>query len=150
MVDPFYLFAYLSPWGRAATATYKGLAAVSGGTVGLDVLMNQLATTGEVNPKEVAGTAAAASVLGPLSVKAFRALSSTFPVSKKEQLAQVIKVIEGQKAKQIGVTVKEFHKLQKIAGDKELLTLNKQINSQTSKLLTPLKKQDEALNALED
>ena len=73
MVDPFYLFAYLSPWGRAATATYKGLAAVSGGTVGLDVLMNQLATTGEVNPKEVAGTAAAASVLGPLSVKAFRA-----------------------------------------------------------------------------
>ena len=149
MVDPFYLFAYLSPWGRAATATYKGLAAVSGGTVGLDVLMNQLATTGEVNPKEVAGTAAAASVLGPLSVKAFRALSSTFPGAKKEQLAQVIKVIEGKKAKEIGVTVKEFHKLQKIAGDKELLTLNKQINSQTSKLLTPLKKQDEALNALE-
>ena len=141
------MFAYLSPWGRAATATYKGLAAVSGGTVGLDVLMNQLATTGEVNPKEVAGTAAAASVLGPLSVKAFRALSSTFPGAKKEQLAQVIKVIEGKKAKEIGVTVKEFHKLQKIAGDKELLTLNKQINSQTSKLLTPLKKQDEALNA---
>jgi len=149
MVDPFYLFAYLSPWGRAATATYKGLAAVSGGTVGLDVLMNQLATTGEVNPKEVAGTAAAATVLGPLSVKAFRALSSTFPGAKKEQLAQVIKVIEGKKAKEIGVTVKEFHKLQKIAGDKQLLTLNKQINSQTSKLLSPLKKQDEALNALE-
>ena len=97
MVDPFYLFAYLSPWGRAATATYKGLAAVSGGTVGLDVLMNQLATTGEVNPKEVAGTAAAATVLGPLSVKAFRALSSTFPGAKKEQLAQVIKVIESKR-----------------------------------------------------
>ena len=124
MVDPFYLFAYLSPWGRAATATYKGLAAVSGGTVGLDVLMNQLATTGEVNPKEVAGTAAAASVLGPLSVKAFRALSSTFPGAKKEQLAQVIKVIEGQKAKQIGVSQPEFRKLQKIAGDNKLLTLS--------------------------
>ncbi len=89
MVDPFYLFAYLSPWGRAATATYKGLAAVSGGTVGLDVLMNQLATTGEVNPKEVAGTAAAASVLGPLSVKAFRALSSTFPGAKKNNLLKL-------------------------------------------------------------
>ena len=149
MVDPFYLFAYLSPWGRAATATYKGLAAVSGGTVGLDVLMNQLATTGEVNPKEVAGTAAAASVLGPLSVKAFRALSSTFPGAKKEQLAQVIKVIEGQKAKQIGVSQPEFRKLQKIAGDNKLLTLNKQISVKTSELLKPLRKQDEALNALE-
>ena len=83
MVDPFYLFAYLSPWGRAATATYKGLAAVSGGTVGLDVLMNQLATTGEVNPKEVAGTAAAASVLGPLSVKALEHYLNTFPGAKR-------------------------------------------------------------------
>ena len=150
MVDPFYLFAYLSPWGRAATATYKGLAAVSGGTVGLDVLMNQLATTGEISPKELAGTTAAATVLGPLSVKAFRALSSTFPGAKKEQLAQVIKVIENKKAKEIGVSVKDFHKLQKIAGDKELLSLNKQINAKTSDLLKPLRNQDKALNALEE
>ena len=27
---PFYLLAYLTPWGRAATASYKGLAMVGG------------------------------------------------------------------------------------------------------------------------
>ena len=59
------------------------------------------------------------------------------------------KVIEGQKAKQIGVSQPEFRKLQKIAGDNKLLTLNKQISVKTSELLKPLRKQDEALNALE-
>jgi len=43
MTDPFYILAYMTPWGRAATASFKGLAAVSGTTVGLDVMLDQLA-----------------------------------------------------------------------------------------------------------
>ena len=54
MTDPFYIFVYMTPWGRAATASFKGLAAVSGTTVGLDVMLDQLATTGTIDAKNVA------------------------------------------------------------------------------------------------
>jgi hypothetical protein len=52
MVDPFYIAAYMTPWGRAATATLKGVSALSGATVGLDTMLNNLATTGEVRFKK--------------------------------------------------------------------------------------------------
>jgi len=149
MVDPFYLFAYLSPWGRAATASYKGLATVSGLTVGLDTAISQLATTGEIDPTKVGLSTATAATLGPLSVKAFRSLSKLFPGAKKEELANVIKVIEGQKAKQIGVSKSQFQKLQKIAGDEEIINLNKQINLKISKEIAPIQKLDESINAVE-
>ena len=42
LLDPFYLMAYLTPWGRAATASYKGLALIGGTTVGLDKLISDL------------------------------------------------------------------------------------------------------------
>ena len=58
MVDPFYLAAYMTPWGRAATLTYKGLATVGGATIGFDKMLDDIATMGEVDWK---GTAIATS-----------------------------------------------------------------------------------------
>ena len=56
MLDPYYLLAYMTPWGRAATVGTTGVkatlkfAGLSGGTVGLDKLFENLATTGEAKP----------------------------------------------------------------------------------------------------
>ena len=138
MADPFYLFAYLSPWGRAATATYKGLATISGATIGLDTMLDQLATTGEIDVGKVATATGAAAVLGPLSVKAIRGISKLLPSANTAELAKVLGVIEGQKAKQLGVTVKEFQKLQAIAGDKELLAANKQLSNLRKDSIQPI------------
>ena len=149
MADPFYLFAYLSPWGRAATATYKGIAAISGLTIGLDTMMDQLATTGEVDVGKVGTATVAAAGLGPLSVKAFRVISSVLPGVDNKAVIKILKIIQGQKAKQIGITEKEFINLQKIAVDKEILALNKAVKTETSKLVEPIKKITEKFNTKE-
>ena len=149
MADPFYLFAYLSPWGRAATATYKGLATISGGTIGLDTMLDQLATTGKIDATGVATATAAGAVLGPLSVSAFRGIKKLLPTVDEKELTKVLQVIEGKKAKQIGVSKSEFHKLQAIAGDKELLTVNKQIKTLGDKYIAPIKQQEELFNSAE-
>jgi len=149
MADPFYLFAYMSPWGRAATATYKGLATISGATIGLDTMLDQLATTGEIDAAGVATSTVAGATLGPLSVAAFRGIKKLLPTVDSKELTKVLQVIEGKKAKQIGVTKKEFHKLQAIAGDKELLAANKQIKILGDKYVAPIKKQEELFNSAE-
>ena len=146
MADPFYLFAYLSPWGRAATATYKGIAAISGLTIGLDTMMDQLATTGEIDVGKVGTATVGAAALGPLSVKAFRVISKVLPGADKKEVAKILKIIQGQKAKQIGITEKEFINLQKIAVDKEIVALNQSVKNETSKLVEPIKKLTDKFN----
>ena len=149
MLDPFYVAAYLTPWGRAATATLKGVAAISGVTVGLDTMMNNLATTGSVDAKSVAISTAAGATLGPLTVKAFGAIKSLLPSANTAQIQKIIGVVEGQKAKQLGVSMPEFKKLQAIAGDKELLAINKQLQQASKNWVAPIANEIKLFNATE-
>ena len=138
MADPFYIAAYMTPWGRAATASFKGLAALSGTTVGLDTIFDQLATTGKIDGKTVALTTGAASILGPLSVKAIQGIQKLLPGVNEKQLQRVLGIVEGRKAKQLGVSPTEYKKLQTIAGDKELLKLNNQLKIAGKNWITPI------------
>ena len=135
LVDPYYIFMYMTPWGRAMSMRQSGLkaaakvAGVSAGAVSLDTLFDNLATTGEANPQTVAEAGALAGVLGPASMKAFQIIGKLFPKADKQKIAQVVGVIQGKTKKQLGVTDKEFRALQKIAGDKEFLKLNRQVST---------------------
>lgn len=149
LLDPFYIGAYMTPWGRAASASYKGIAALSGVTVGLDTMLENLATTGKINPMETAISAGAATVLGPLTVKAFRGIQQLLPNAKAQDIQKIVGVIEGQKAKQLGITQTEFKKLQAIAGDKEILDLNKQLNLATKNYIKPIELATKKFNITE-
>jgi hypothetical protein len=149
LVDPFYLAAYMTPWGRAATASMKGIAAISGVTVGLDKMLDNLATTGEVRLGEVAVAAGTATVLGPLSVKALRGIQSLLPNANTAQIQKIIGVVEGKKAKDLGVSLPEFKKLQAIAGDKEVLEINKQLQLAGKNWIKPIAEETKIFNASE-
>ena len=135
LVDPYYLFMYATPWGRAMSMRQTGfkamakVAGLSAGTVSLDKLFDNLATTGEVNPKDIAQTAGIAGVLGPASMKAFQIIGKLLPSADKSKIAQIIGVIDGKTKTQLGVTNAEFKSLQKLAGDKDFLKLNKQLKT---------------------
>jgi len=149
MVDPFYIAAYMTPWGRAATATLKGVSALSGATVGLDTMLNNLATTGDVNLKSVGISAASAAVLGPLTVKAFGAIKTLLPSANNAQIQKIIGVVEGKKAKDLGISTTEFKKLQTIAGDKDLLAINKQLQQAGKNWVAPIANETKLFNASE-
>ena len=149
MVDPFYIAAYMTPWGRAATATLKGVSALSGATVGLDTMLNNLATSGDVNLKSVGISAASAAVLGPLTVKAFGAIKTLLPSANNAQIQKIIGVVEGKKAKDLGISTTEFKKLQIIAGDKELLAINKQLQQAGKNWVAPIANETKLFNASE-
>jgi len=135
LVDPYYIFMYATPWGRAMSMRQQGLkaaakvAGVSAAAISLDKLFDNLATTGEANPKDIAQAGGIAAVLGPASMKAFQIIGKLFPKADKQKIAQVIQVIDGKTQKQLGVSKGEYRVLQKIAGDKDFLKLNKQISS---------------------
>jgi flagellum-specific peptidoglycan hydrolase FlgJ len=135
LVDPYYIFMYATPWGRAMSMRQQGLkaaakvAGVSAAAISLDKLFDNLATTGEANPKDVAQAGGIAAVLGPASMKAFQIIGKLFPKADKQKIAQVIQVIDGKTQKQLGVSKGEYRVLQKIAGDKDFLKLNKQIST---------------------
>ena len=80
LVDPYYIFMYMTPWGRAMSMRQTGfkaaakVAGVSAGAISLATLFDNLVQTGEVNPKSVAQAGALAGVLGPLSMKAFQVI----------------------------------------------------------------------------
>jgi len=149
LVDPYYIFMYMTPWGRAMSMRQTGIKSVakfagfSAGTVSLDKLFDNLATTGEVNPKDVATAGAFAGVLGPASMKAFQVIGKLLPGADKKKIAEVIGVIEGRTKKSLGVTDKEFRALQKIAGDKEFLKLNKQVSAAGKDWLQPIVQEQE-------
>jgi 2-polyprenyl-3-methyl-5-hydroxy-6-metoxy-1,4-benzoquinol methylase len=149
LLDPFYIGAYMTPWGRAASASYKGISALSGVTVGLDTMLENLATTGKINPTEVGISAASAAALGPLTVKAFRGIQQLLPSAKTQDIQKIIGVIEGQKAKQLGITQTEFKKLQAIAGDKEILALNKELNLASKNYIKPIELATKKFNITE-
>ena len=149
MLDPFYIAAYMTPWGRAATATLKGVSALSGVTVGLDTMMNNLATTGSVDAKSVAISTAAGATLGPLTVKVFSGIKSLLPSANTAQIQKIIGVVEGQKAKQLGISKVEFKKLQAIAGDKDLLEINKQLQKAAKNWVAPIANETKLFNATE-
>ena len=133
LLDPYYILAYMTPWGRAATVGTTGikatmkLAGLSGGVIGLDKLFENLATQGEVKPGEVAITTASGAVLGPLAVKTFRTIGKMLPGADKKQIANIVGVIEGKTATKLGISPAEYKTLQKIAGNKTFLELNKQV-----------------------
>ena len=114
LLDPYYILAYMTPWGRAATAGTTGLkataklAGLSGATIGLDTLFNNLATYGEAKPGEVGLTTATGAVLGPLSVKAFKTISKVLPGADKKQIANVVEVMEGATAKKLGISNQQY------------------------------------------
>ena len=146
LLDPFYLMAYLTPWGRAATASYKGLALIGGTTVGLDKLISDYASTGEFKPKDAAIAAGSAAVLSPAAVKAFRVVSKYFPGADKKKIAQVIGAAEGKKAKQLGLTNSQYKEISKVVGDKEFITLNNLIKKTGENYSKPFRTITEPFN----
>ena len=149
LVDPYYIFMYMTPWGRAMNMRQGGLKAAakfagfSAGTVSLDKLFDNLATTGEVNPKDVAQAGGIAGVLGPASMKAFQIIGKLLPKADKNKILQIVGVVEGRTAKSLGISDKEFKALQKIAGDREFSQLNKMVKATGQDWLAPLAKEQD-------
>ena len=139
LLDPFYLLAYMTPWGRAATTTYKGLALLGGGTIGLDKLVSDYANYGEVRPKDAAIAAGTGAVFGPAAVKTFRVISKYFPSADAKKIEQIVGLAEGQTAKKLGIKKQDLKKLQDIVSDKEFLTVNNLIKKAGENYSKPFK-----------
>ena len=77
------------------------------------------------------------------------AIKSLLPSANTAQIQKIIGVVEGQKAKQLGISKVEFKKLQAIAGDKELLEINKQLQKAAKNWVAPIANETKLFNATE-
>ena len=102
VADPMYLYLYGTPMGRRAMKSYGKFAVFTGVTAGLDKVIRDLATEGEIKPGETVAVAGAASVLGPLGKYGLDKLGKLFPKASETTLKKVSQVVENRTKQKFG------------------------------------------------
>ena len=132
ILDPGYVLAYATPWGRAAMKSYK-MASLMGGTViGADTVLRDLATTGEVDFKRAGIATGAGALLGPLGPAVGKLFRKYVPKATQSQIDEVLNIAETKIASKEGISKSELRRFRNIANDKEVTKLNKEVNQWTS------------------
>ena len=132
IVDPGYLLAYATPWGRAALTSYKMASLVGGSVVGADTLLRDLATKGEVDVVNTGIATAAGAALGPLGPAATKLFRKYVPKATQSQIDEVINLVEAKVANEAGTTVPALQKFRTIIADKEVIKATEAVNQWSS------------------
>jgi hypothetical protein len=131
VADPMYLYLYGTPIGRRAMKSYGKFAAFAGVTAGLDKVIRDLATQGEIKPGETAAVAAGATVLAPLGKLGFDKLAKLFPKSSEATLKKVAQVVEDKTKKKYGnISSAELNNIRTVLSDKKVILANKLIETE--------------------
>jgi len=131
VADPMYLYLYGTPMGRRAMKSYGKFAVFTGVTAGLDKVIRDLATEGEIKPGETAAVASAAAVLGPLGKYGLEKLAKLFPRASETTLKKVSQVVENRTKQKFGnISDKELNNIRKVLADRKVISANKLIETE--------------------
>ena len=129
MLDPGYILAYATPWGRAALKSYKMASLMGGLTIGADVALRDLATKGEINYGKVGISSTLGVVLGPLAPAVTKIFKKFAPQSSQKQIDEVVEYIDTKIAKREGITKKQLFNLRNVSQDAEVIAANKNLST---------------------
>ena len=151
ILDPGYILAYATPWGRAALKSYGAAAAFAGTTVSLDVALRDLATKGEVDVGKTALAGTIGAALGPIAPAVGKIFSKYAPSASQKQVGEVVTYIENKIAKDANITVPQLNKMQQIvAADKEVaMATNNIIKWSNQNFISPITKEVQKFKAFE-
>ena len=150
ILDPGYILAYATPWGRAALKSYKMASLMGGITVSADVLLRDLATTGEINYGKVGVAGTAGAVLGPIAPAVTKIFSKYAPNATKQQVDEVVQAVNNKIAKNNNISTSQLNKIQAVAKDKTVIEANNALSKWTnSNFVAPVAKEISKVKNLE-
>ena len=150
VLDPGYVLAYATPWGRAAMKSYKMASLMGGLTISADVALRDLATKGEIDYAKVgiAGTIGAA--LGPLTPVVSKIFKKYAPQTTQKQVDEIVSYIDNKIAKKENITVPQLKNLRAVTNDKEVVKASKNlIQWSNSNFVAPIAKEVSKFKNLE-
>jgi uncharacterized FlgJ-related protein len=149
LLDPYYLAGYLNPVSLKAMTSPVSAAVLNGLLVGGDVVIENIAKTGEVDWNSVAissGTAAAIGAVIPIGGKV---LSKYAPKLIKSEVELVKNFIDKKLAKQNNLSVKQLKKIQVAANSPEVKKASIEMIKWTNNFVRPIAKETGKFKALE-
>jgi len=132
ILDPGYILAYATPWGRAALRSYKMASLMGGITVSADVLLRDLATKGEIDYGKVGLSGVAGAVLGPVAPAVTKVFQKYAPNATKQQVDEVVQTINNKIAKNNNLSTSQLSKIQAVAQDKAVVKASNELSQWTN------------------
>ena len=127
VLDPGFILAYATPWGRAALKSYKMAALMGGVTISADVALRDLATTGEIDFGKVGVAGAIGTALGPIGPAVSKIFKKFAPQATQKQVDEVVTYLDNKIANNSNITVPQLKSLRNVANDKEVVKASENI-----------------------
>ena len=149
LLDPYYLAGYLNPVSLKAMTNPISAATLNGLLVGGDVIIDNLAKTGEVDWNSVAVSSGTAAAIGAVIPIGGKVLSKYAPKLIKSEVELVKKFIDGKLAKQNNLSTNQLQKIQKAANNAEVKSASNELIKWTTNFVKPIANETGKFKALE-
>ena len=138
ILDPYYLGGYLNPVSLAAMTNPISAATLNGLLIGGDVIIDNIAKTGEVDWAGVALSSGTAAVIGGVIPIGGKVLSKYAPKLLKSEVELVKKFIDNKLAKQNNLSVNQLKKIQGVANNTEVKSASNELIKWTTNFVRPI------------
>jgi len=149
LLDPYYLAGYLNPVSLKAMTNPISAATLNGLLVGGDVVIDNLAKTGEIDWGNVAVSSGTAAAIGGVIPIGGKILSKYAPKLIKSEVELVKNFIDGKLAKQNNLTVPQLKKIQKAANNTEVKNASQELIKWTNNFVRPIAAETAKFKSLE-
>jgi hypothetical protein len=149
LLDPYYLAGYLNPVSLKAMTNPISAATLNGLLVGGDVVIDNLAKTGEIDWGNVAVSSGVAAAVGGVIPIGGKVLSKYAPKLIKSEVELVKNFIDGKLAKQNNLSVPQLKKIQKAANNTEVKNASQELIKWTNNFVRPIAAETAKFKSLE-
>ena len=149
ILDPYYLAGYLNPVSLKAMTNPISAATLNGLLIGGDVIIDNIAKTGEVDWTNVALSSGTAAVIGGVIPIGGKVLSKYTPKLIKSEVELVKKFIDNKLAKQNNLSTNQLKKIQGVANNAEVKSASNELIKWTTNFVRPIANETKKFKVLE-
>jgi hypothetical protein len=149
LLDPYYLVGYINPVSLKAMTNPISSATLNALLIGGDVVIDNIAKTGEVDWNSVAISSGTAGAIGAVIPIGGKVLSKYAPKLIKSELKLVEDFIEKKLAKQNNLTQPQLKKIKAAANTKEVKALSNDMVKWTTNFVRPIANETKKFKTLE-
>ena len=149
ILDPYYLAGYLNPISLKAMTNPVSSATLNALLVGGDVVIDNIAKTGEVDWNNVAVASGTAGAIGAVIPIGGKVLSKYAPKLIKSEVELVKKFIDGKLANQNNLSTSQLSKIQNVAKTAEVKAADKELIKWTRNFVQPISAETKKFKTLE-
>ncbi len=149
LLDPYYLAGYLNPVSLKAMTNPVSAGTLNALLVGGDVMIDNLAKTGEIDWGSVAISSGVAGTIGAVIPIGGKVLSKYTPKLLKNEVELVKNFIDGKLAKQNNLSKTQLNKIQLAANNPEVKNISKELVTWTNNFVRPIAAETAKFKSLE-